>query len=159
MVSARSVRSSTWALGCCLLLAVPRAIPAATAFNMTLRSQLPLSTATDVSAAGNLVFVGRSASGVSIVDVSNPDHPELLSTWKHPSLSQVTNAARALGTTLYVSNEVGGPYGLFALDISDPRAPALVTLFGPPMFPANVHNLWADDHELYLAGYGPGGGT
>jgi choice-of-anchor B domain-containing protein len=126
---------------------------------MTLRSQLPLSTATDVSAAGNLVFVGRSASGVSIVDASDPAHPELLATWKHPTLPQVTNAARALGSMLYVSNEVGGPYGLFALDISDPRAPALVSLLGPPAFPANVHNLWADDHQLYLAGYGMGGGN
>ena len=156
MRSARRVRRVMWALGLSWVLA-PRVLPAATAFNMTLRSQLPLSTATDVSAAGNLVFVGRSAHGVSIVDVSDPDQPELLATWQHPSLPQVTNAVRALGSTLYVSNEVGGPYGLFALDISDPRAPALVNLLGPPDFPANVHNLWASGRELYLAGYGPGG--
>jgi len=159
MLSARGVRRGMWALACCWLGGAPGALLAATAFNMTLRSQLPLSTATDVSAEDHLVFVGRSASGVSIVDVSDPDHPELLATWKHPSLPQVTNAARPLGSRLYVSNEVGGPYGLYALDISDPRAPALVAAMGPPAFPANVHNLWADRTQLYLAGYGPGGGN
>jgi choice-of-anchor B domain-containing protein len=124
---------------------------------MTERAHLSLTTATDVSAAGDLVFVGRSAAGVSIVDVADPDHPVLLTTWKHPTLPQVTNAVRPLGDRLYVSNEVGGPYGLFALDIANPAAPVLVALLGPPSFPANVHNLWAADHRLYLAGYGPGG--
>ena len=130
-----------------------------TSFNMSLRAQVPLSTATDVSAQGNLVFVGRSAAGATIVDVTNPDSPVVLTTWVHPSFGQVTNAVRALGNHLYVSNETGGPFGLYALNIANPAAPALVSAMGPPDFPSNVHNLWADNHHLYLSGYGDEGGN
>jgi choice-of-anchor B domain-containing protein len=126
---------------------------------MSLRAQVPLSTATDVSAQGNLVFVGRSAAGATIVDVTNPDSPVVLTTWVHPSFGQVTNAVRALGNHLYVSNETGGPFGLYALNITNPAAPALVSAMGPPVFPSNVHNLWADNHHLYLSGYGDEGGN
>jgi choice-of-anchor B domain-containing protein len=130
-----------------------------TSFNMSLVANVPLTTSTDVSADGNLVFVGRSAAGVSIVDVTNLASPVVLSTWRHPTFSQVTNAVRPLDGYLYVSNEGGEPYGLFILDLAVPQSPSLVTGIGPPPFPQLVHNLWAVNNHLYLSGYGKFGGN
>jgi choice-of-anchor B domain-containing protein len=127
---------------------------------MELVSHLPLSTSTDVSATGNLVFVARENAGVSIVDVSDPASPLLLSTWRHPTAPQVTRDVRPLAGHLYVSNEAGGPDGLFVLDLGDPASPSLVNALGFRLgFPENVHNLWAANDHLYLAGLGPSGGN
>jgi len=126
---------------------------------MSLVANVPLTTATDVSADGNLVFVGRSAAGVSIVDVSNLASPVVLSTWRHPTFPQVTNAARPLDGHLYVSNEAGEPFSLFVLNLSNPSSPNLVAAVGPPDFPQLVHNLWAVNNHLYLSGYGDFGGN
>jgi choice-of-anchor B domain-containing protein len=141
------------------VLVVPSA-GAQTSFNMELVSHLPMPISTDVSSEGDLVFVGRSGAGVSIVDVSNVATPVLLTTWQHPTQPQVTNDVRPLGNHLYVSNETGGPVGLFVLDLSVPASPSLVTVLGTMSgFPPNVHNLWAEEHYLYLSGTGPGGGN
>jgi hypothetical protein len=71
------------------LVGAPPPAAAQSNFNMSLVANLPLTTATDVSASGNLVFVGRSQSGASIVDVTNLASPIVLSTWVHPTNPQV----------------------------------------------------------------------
>jgi choice-of-anchor B domain-containing protein len=132
---------------------------AQTSFNMMRRANLPLATATDVSAQGNLVFVGRSGSGATIVDATDPDSPVVRATWTHPTQPIVVNAVRALGSHLWVSNETDIGIGLFGLDISNPSSPVLGAELGPPIFPQRVHNLWPDGSHLYLSGYRSNGGN
>lgn len=148
------------AIGLLLSLLTTDPLTAETSFNMELVSQLPLSTSTDVSAAGDLVFVARESAGVSIVDISDPASPVLLTTWRHATAPQVTRDVRPLAGYLYVSNEAGGPDGLFILDLRVPASPTLANALGFRRgFPENVHNLWAANDHLYLSGLGPNGGN
>ena len=121
-------------------------------FNTELVANVPLSAATDVSATGDVVIVGRSASGVTLLDITNPSSPAHLSTWTHPTANIFVRDARPSGNVLWCSNEKDNDFGCFALDITNPASPSLIVELAPPTFPPRVHNLWPDGTDVYLSG-------
>lgn len=141
-----------------LLLSAAPALAQPVSFNTTLIAHEPMTTASDISASGDLVFVGRELQGVSIVDVSNTQNPTILTTWNHPTTQILVRDVRPIGTTLWCTNERFGEFGTFGLDISIPASPSLLVELQPPTFPSRVHNLWPDGTDLYLSGtFGPSG--
>lgn len=97
-----------------------------------LRSQ-SLTVALDVSAQGDLVLVGRGRDGFSLLDFSDPDDPQLLSTTTIPdgqggNLS--TPWVHLHGSIAYVTATENREDVLYVFDITDPTAPALVRRHG-----------------------------
>jgi len=132
---------------------------AQTAFNTTLVSQYPLTDCSDVSADGDLVFVGRRAGGLSILTVEDEAHPLRLSTWTHPTAPMDIVGARPLNGILWLANQSDVEFCLAGLDLTDPENPTIVSQLWRPPLSRRVHNLWADGTHLYLSGSGAGGGN
>jgi hypothetical protein len=102
---------------------------------------LPAGPAVDVVVSGDYAYLACVSSGVSIVDISDPGSPALVSTL-------ATNGyARALavnGRYMYVANN----YTLMIFDISNPQSPALLAEIDPP---GNVYGVEVDGNRLYMA--------
>jgi len=152
------MRSLTIAIGLALA-ASP--LSAQTAFHTTLRSHVPMTPCSDVSAEGNLAFIGRwHQGGMTILDVSDPDDASVITTWHHPTIEQNTLALRPLGSDILVlSNETSADFCAIVLDISNPAVPTIVSDMRPPTFPSNCHNLWPFGDRMMLSGYGTGIGN
>jgi choice-of-anchor B domain-containing protein len=125
-------------------------------FNVDLVSHVPLDDCSDVNSEGDLVYVGRQELGVSIIDVSTPATPSVLTTWAHPSEPIKVQDLRALNGDVWLSNEAGSSFCVVGLDLTNPSAPTILAELSPPMYLENVHNMWPSGNYLYLAAYGPG---
>jgi choice-of-anchor B domain-containing protein len=132
---------------------------AATAFNTSLVSRVALSDCSDVSADGDLVFVGRRAGGATILSVVDEAMPRILATWTHPSATTDIVGLRPLNGVLWLANQSEDEFCLLGLDLSDPTQPSIVSQLWRPPLSRRVHNLWADGTHLYLSGTGAGGGN
>ncbi|MBK8233760.1 MAG: hypothetical protein IPK72_25100 [Candidatus Eisenbacteria bacterium] len=76
--------------------------------------------ANEVSVSGNRAFVASGYGGLSIVDLSDPLHPQLLGVWDSPG-SVV--GAQAIGHRAYVTDSV---MGLVVLAVINPAAPVVL---------------------------------
>jgi len=131
-------------------------------FNISLRSHVFAEPCSDISARGDLVFLGRHGGGCDIYDVSDPDNPTYVSSYVHPTFEIRTWDLRPLGEDLLLlSNESDGGFGTMVLDVSTPASPVLLNELSEPTFPPLVHNIWPDPDGVhaYLSGYGGDQGT
>lgn len=79
-------------------------------------------TASDVVVAGDLAFIADGASGLQIVDVTDPTSPVLVGTY-----ATIAAHVAVAGDLAFVTNT-----SLHILDITDPTAPVLVGTFASP---------------------------
>ncbi|MCZ6690986.1 MAG: hypothetical protein O7H41_15465, partial [Planctomycetota bacterium] len=109
---------------------------------------IPFNTLGDIWAEGTTIYLaGRFAGEVYIVDASNPDVPTLVGTISGLGIPQDVKAQNGI---LYVTNEAGGPVGLWIYDVSNPAMPMLLgTLTSPGL--ANIHNVFVDGDYAYVA--------
>jgi hypothetical protein len=97
--------------------------------------------------AGHCAYVASTGSGINVVDVSDPEHPQVTATLHGPgsNLTIETIAAKQIGSRAVL---VAGRYGLAAgvpvpapmdiYDASDCAHPRFLTTY---MWPQNIHNL------------------
>lgn len=152
-------------LGAAIGLAAAAGAPAAAlagtydSYNVDLISHLDLDDCSDLNSEGDLVYLGRQTQGVSIIDISDIDNPNVLTTWAHPGEGIQVQDVRALNGDVWISNEAGGTFGAVGLDLTNPAAPTILSELVSPMYPQLVHNMWPYQNRLYLSGYGAGGGN
>ena len=112
----------------------------------------------DVFVRGRLAVLSDIQSGLVLLDLADPDAPELLA---ELPFAEGLHSAWAEGDYLYCNQEFGGwERRLHVVDISDPRQPRLVHSFGigpPPQGDIlGPHNPWVRDGLLYWAYYDAG---
>src|SRR5690349_18782671 len=90
-------------------------------------STLPLQPTTSgrIAADDGLAFVCRGATGLMILDISDPAAPQLVTTYNTPGTCFDVAAA---GNIVYVAD---GASGLLVLDVFNPASPQVVTTFTP----------------------------
>lgn len=90
--------------------------------------------AKDVSVVGDVAFVAAGRHGAVSVDISDPEHPQVLGNCTLPDPSFYASGVRAKDGTLFVA---GGEYGILPLDVTDPRAacPILTPVSAAPTPP------------------------
>ncbi len=76
----------------------------------------------DVALYGNLAYLAQSQSGVTIVDISDPDYPEPVTVIPFGRVHSV----ETVGDLLYVSHGTGGGSSLYIYELADPESPQLV---------------------------------
>ncbi len=92
--------------------------------NPTLEATIDTSgTAYDVFVAGKFAYVADGASGLHIIDVSDPATPALLGTY---NTGGEARGIHVIGKYAYVAD---GAAGLVIVDVSNPYAPALVDTY------------------------------
>ena len=83
----------------------------------------------DLSLAGNLLYVA-DATGLHIVDVSNPDTPKVLGSLQLPETQ--THAVLRLSVDGGMALLAAGSSGAFIVDVADPAKPRLVGTLDTP---------------------------
>lgn len=104
---------------------------------------------TDVAAAGDVVFVGVVQNGLHVLDFSNPGQPRDLGMIDPHHVEALSVAADVL--------YVGGPYGLSAYDMRDPRLPtplAHLWLTGATGYPGGPEAITVSGEWIYSSGEG-----
>ncbi len=126
---------------------------------LELKGNLPLFSAADVAAVPgkDIVYVSNWRTPTfSVIDVSEPSEPTLVTTLEAPESTDV----QVKGDRLYVNGdpllEESTVHGIRIYDIADPAAPKLVRLVGSDSGNIGVsacHNLWlqADRDLVYCA--------
>ncbi len=106
---------------------------------------------TDVWGEGNLAFIGRTsdASGVEIIDISNPETPVRIAHWESESGGNNILDVKVQNGIAYLVSGNGG--GVFVLDVREPGNPVLISeidennnSFKTP------HNLFVLNDYLYI---------
>ncbi|NQU04865.1 MAG: choice-of-anchor D domain-containing protein, partial [Calditrichaeota bacterium] len=72
--------------------------------------------AEDVFIQGNYAYVGVGVRGISVIDISDPENPDLISTWDNPR--DAIHAVHVLGDRAYATS---GGEGIYSVDISNPE--------------------------------------
>lgn len=101
----------------------------------------------DVWVKGNHAYVACVDTGLSVVDVSNPESPEFLKSLQWQKGKCTGEIIRGEGDTLCIA---AGPDGLILYDISDPKRPKLASVFHPRVEDC-AEGLAVQDGILYLA--------
>lgn len=125
-----------------------------TAFNMELIDQLllgPPETVTDVDIDGSLAFVGRGPLGLSIIDVSNPGHMQVVGGFNIPG-QLVVNDVQAANGRAYITNESYNGVAVYILDVRNPAVPVVIGAIIQPLL-NSAHNLFIDGDILYVIGH------
>ncbi|MCX7044700.1 MAG: hypothetical protein NTX50_04325 [Candidatus Sumerlaeota bacterium] len=104
--------------------------------------------ARDVITSGDLLYVAND-EGFAIYDFSNPKRPRKLSSTTQ-TMQGVSLALQ--GTTLY---QAAGQYGLYWVDVANPRRPIVLGKFRPWIHGSACH-LCIEGSRLYLADGGAG---
>ncbi len=112
----------------------------------------------DVFIRDGVAVLSDYGSGLILLDLTDPDAPELLAALPFP---EGTHSAWAKGGYVYCNQEFGGwERRLHVVDIADPRQPRVVHSFGsrPPPHGdiLGPHNPWVDNGLLYWAYYDAG---
>ena len=112
----------------------------------------------DVFVRGRLAVLSDIESGLVLLDLADPDAPELLA---ELPFAEGLHSAWAEGDYIYCNQEFGGwERRLHVVDISDLRRPRLVHSFGispPPQGDIlGPHNPWVRDGLIYWAYYDAG---
>ena len=100
--------------------------------------------ATKITVSGNIVYVADDASGLAIIDVSDPANPGT------PVYMDTTGYALGVavrGNYAYVAD---GPSGLHIIDVSDPSSPSLLSTFETDGYASDV-TLSDDGTKAYVA--------
>lgn len=136
-------------------------------FNLTFRSEItyPYSCSSIwgyVDSLGNEYALVGTYDGVSIVDVTDPDNPEIK--FSVPHSQNLWREIKTYGHYAYATNEVGG--GLLIIDLGNLPQSVSQTSFtytdANGNTQSNGHTLWIDEFgKLYIFGglYGVGGAT
>jgi len=110
--------------------------------NLSARGHQNLSNSNSVFVSGNYAYVGRGGSGVSSVDISNPDSPQLLDTYD-PG-----------GTTInvfyyngYVYASIGGS-GIAVINATDPNNLSLADTYNTP---GTAYSVYVVNNIVYVA--------
>lgn len=99
-----------------------------------------------IQVAGNYAYIGNtdnSAGGVNVVDITDPAHPALVSTYP----GYAANIAAAGNTVAFT----GSGTACTILDITDPAAPALANTYSIPNF---VGDIFVDGNYAYTGNNG-----
>lgn len=119
---------------------------------VVLESQIDVGTsAGDVWIDDGFAYVARFGDrGVSIVDVRDPENPQIASIYNTQATDGTWDAKAADGFA-YLAPQWSG-YSLVILDVSDPYSPQLVTSWSHPRA-TSAHNVWIDVSRqiVYLA--------
>ncbi|HIG66624.1 MAG TPA: hypothetical protein EYQ44_02155 [Porticoccaceae bacterium] len=100
--------------------------------------------AREVAVSSDYAYVADYASGLAIIDVSDPTNPGM------PVYMDTTGEARGVavrGNYAYVAD---GPSGLHIIDVSDPSSPSLLSTFDTNGYASDV-TLSADGAKAYVA--------
>lgn len=94
----------------------------------------------DVAVSGNYAYmaVEKSAQGLAVVDISDPDTASVLT---HKDVNEKGNSVLISGTTLYMGVD-SSTKGLAILDVSTPSSPVI----------RSTVNLGGNGNEMYLVG-------
>ncbi|MCB9240834.1 MAG: hypothetical protein H6608_06875 [Flavobacteriales bacterium] len=112
-------------------------------------------------ALGNF-FSTKEASGMAIVDISNPEKPSVNGLWKHSAGTEGASQVVVHGSTAYLA---AFSHGIFILDISNPSNIQLISQFVPNLnFPdsppdstkINARGMVLENDVIYLS-YDAGG--
>jgi len=98
-------------------------------------------TISDVFLSGNRVYAAGWVSGLQIIDVSNPQTPAVIGSFKTNAYSVYVSNNRA-----YVSLAQGG---VQIINVTQPTTPVLMGSIPGTGF---VHNIWVSGNRAYLAG-------
>jgi len=91
-----------------------------------------------VFVSGNYAYVATDDEGLQVVDISDPENPEIVGSL------EIQNSGRAWLVHVsdgyaYVVSDLGGTFSLEAIDISDPENPASSGYFGTQGSPQDLH--------------------
>ncbi|MBK9154753.1 MAG: hypothetical protein IPM25_11155 [Chloracidobacterium sp.] len=143
-----NIRNALFGLIMGLLLLAVTAVTVSAVCAPAIQGQLALAgTKTNIKTSGDLAFVAVNGNpgSLHIINVANPNNPQLLSTWTpagisiFPAISTLRGLAVS-GNYVYI----GGQRSFYVLDISNPYSPVL------------VGELYAEDWEINSVAYDNG---
>lgn len=102
--------------------------------------------ARDIEISGSVAYVADGKSGLQVIDISNPENPQIIATEDTPGNA---NALAISGTNAFIAD---GPGGLQVIDISNPSNPQRVG--SGIATPEETWGLAIDGNRAYVA-YGP----
>jgi choice-of-anchor B domain-containing protein len=103
----------------------------------------------DVWGEGDYAYLGSAASGVAIIDLSDPNAPFLETTYL-PEGGERFNDVKVHGGIGYFASDNGG--GLHIVDLSDPTSPTLISqVTSADSGYDSIHNVFYADGFLYEA--------
>ena len=105
---------------------------------------------------GNYAYLGSdAASGVLIIDISNPDAPFVAANYAPANSADMEDIKVSNGIGYFASNALGG---LHIVDLSDPTHPKqLARITSAQGGYDQVHNVAVDGNYVYFPNYGVGG--
>ena len=98
--------------------------------------------ANNVDVSGNFAYVAAGAAGLQVVDVSDPEQPQIVGALDTPGNA---NDVRVVGTLAYIAD---GAAGLHLIDVSTPAAPVSV---GALDTPGEAHDVVVVASRAYVA--------
>jgi len=110
--------------------------------NLTPRDNVDLSNADDIFVRDSIAYVARRGSGLSTVDVSDPDNISILDTLDPGGSSE---GVFVFGSYAFLAI---GSSGVAAIDITDPNNLILADTYNTP---DDAENLYVDNNVLYAA--------
>ena len=97
----------------------------------------------DIQIEGNIAYIADGKNGFVILDISNPNHRNLLGTYKIDDINvQKVVIQENLG---FLADEIKG---LLIFDISDSTNPLLISSFN---LQSNIHSIFIDENIVYIA--------
>lgn len=99
------------------------------------------SAAVDIEVSGSVAYLANGGVGLSVVDVSNPLLPHLITTV--PTVGTATGLSVS-GSIVYVA---AGDAGLFVLDVSNPQSPDVL---GSVQTPGHAWSVAASGSSVYV---------
>lgn len=98
---------------------------------------------------GHLLLAERE-QGIGIIDVSNPEKPVRLPTYRFPGNRADVVTVQVIGNQAFVGN---GSYGFALLDVTNPREPNLISSLDTRGL---VAGLWIEGDQAYVADWASG---
>lgn len=102
-----------------------------------------------MTGVGNLMLVSTHGDCLLVVDISDPQLPQVVGSWDPGGFGYTGGLTMADETTLLITYQdfYQGMAGLYAIDISDPNLPTLLDYM--PLL--NPYDVKAQDHLAYVA--------
>ena len=100
-------------------------------------------TASGSTFAGSLIISSHPLDGLRITDISDPNGPNLISTFKSPSADEDINT---IDTMAYILSPIGG---FFAVNISNPQNPTTIQQYNTPYY-REFSDLFVNNSRAYL---------
>jgi len=108
--------------------------------------------ARDVAVAGSYAYVADMYSGLQVIDISNPQNPEIVGSVDIDALQQAYDDVVLSGTYAYVAT-IGSQTALQVIDISNPRSPQIV---GSVEMPSDASAVAVSETHAYVMTYDDG---